>query len=459
MLIKTLKKFLLSTICLGILVESETSRLNSSIMDNKAIPLVENKIGRNFTYTNNIAEKYIWPIFPIGFLILGTIGNILSIIIFTRREMRKFSSFCYFALLNGVNLAVLYVTMIRVILNFNFHSDIRLINLSVCKTHVFLTYFLSHLSSFLICTISIDRVISVMFLHKAKLLCTPRVAFNVSCGIVIFNLILSSHLLIFESGYYEKMNRTIIRNNVSMEISAYIVACQSKQGSFYNDMIVQNIWKIIDMGIYAFLPFIIMFVCSVLIIVRVAQTSKKFRPKKRANLASSLSNSTSTASTKQNSAIQSTKKAPNEDKFNARTRNLALMLIPVNILFLMFMAPVVISMYTYDQLFDDKLTLAIVEILSYCNFSINFFVYFPTSSKFREEFYSVMNECSSKFKRKDPNKNVRNTPSRAADYIKNQTGQPSKLNIPLITLNDNTNSTKNETDELIEEKKELHRKS
>lgn len=79
-------------------------------------------------------------------------------------------------------------------------------------------------------------------------------------------------------------------------------------------------------------------------------------------------------------------------RMSARTRNLALMLIPVNLLFLAFLAPVVITMYTYKQLGDDKLTLAIVEFLSYCNFTINFFIYFLTSSKFREEFFKFVDE-------------------------------------------------------------------
>ena len=122
----------------------------------------------------------------------------------------------------------------------------------MCKLHVFLTYFLSHLSSFLLCTISIDRVISVMFLHKAKLLCTPQVAFNVSMVLIVVNFLLSSHILIFKSGYYHPNNNDTIPKEV---------VCQSIQGTFYNDVVVQKIWKIVDMGIYAFLPFIIMFIC------------------------------------------------------------------------------------------------------------------------------------------------------------------------------------------------------
>jgi hypothetical protein len=154
-----------------------------------------------FDYTNHIALSYIWPVVPIGFVVLGTVANILSIIVFTRKEMRKFSSFCYFAFLNGINLAVLYVTMMRAIMEFNFHTDIRQLSLVSCKLHLFLTYFLSHLSSLVLCMISVDRVISVMFLRKAKDICTPGTAFRVTVGLVLFNFLLSSHILIFDSGH------------------------------------------------------------------------------------------------------------------------------------------------------------------------------------------------------------------------------------------------------------------
>lgn len=160
-----------------------------------------------------------------------------------------------------------------------------------CKLHVFLTYFLSHLSSMLLCTISIDRVISVMFIHRAKLLCTPRVAGWVSLGLVLFNFVLSSHFLIFESGYVSvKSFQQTTQQSASSEAMVSpsminlvappqaskqltdvtvtverIVVCDPVPETFYS-YIVQDVWKIIDMSIYAFIPFTIMLICSVIII-------------------------------------------------------------------------------------------------------------------------------------------------------------------------------------------------
>jgi hypothetical protein len=48
---------------------------------------------------------------------------------------------------------------------------------------------------------------------------------------------------------------------------------------------------------------------------------------------------------------------------------------------------------------SDHLTLVIVELLSYCNFTLNFFIYFATSSKFREEFFKFIDETSINLRR------------------------------------------------------------
>lgn len=306
----------------------------------------------------------------------------------------------------------------------------------------------------LLCSISIDRVISVMFLHRAKLLCTPRVAAWVTCALVVFNFLLSSHFLVFESGYTKpkethqtespsthivsqqqqhhnlskSLNHAVAeslisdgnipdttttdtsRNSAAVE---YVVVCDPVPDTVYA-IVVHDAWKIIDMIIYAFIPFTIMLICSVIIIGRVAQQSKKFKKNKKkpsttttvlknnramskdramSNLSDDLilttNNVTPPAATQKSTGDTKSNEAA---RMSARTRNLALMLIPVNFLFLAFLAPVVIAMYTYDQLWDDKLTLAIIELLSYCNFTINFFIYFLTSSKFREEFFKFIDE-------------------------------------------------------------------
>ena len=58
--------------------QNVTKKLNG---ENGFIKLQAKQTKNNYEFTNKIAINYIWPTFPIAFLILGTIGNILSIVI------------------------------------------------------------------------------------------------------------------------------------------------------------------------------------------------------------------------------------------------------------------------------------------------------------------------------------------------------------------------------------------
>lgn len=348
-------------------------------------------------YGNYIAATYLWPFMPPIFLCIGTICNTMSIVIFTRPEMRKYSSFVYFAFLNIVNIGALYTNCIRGIMDFNFGVDIRSQNLFICKFHVFLTYFLCHLSSQILSTISVDRVISVMFLRLSKTICVPKIAVRVTLCIAIFNFMLSSHFLFLESGYTEVQNVTSSENNMTSQIE--VVVCDIRPNNLKYNYFVQYIWKLIDMSMFTFIPFLIMLASSIIIIVRIAQQSKK------------LGNHDKNKKDSKGHAKQ-------DNRFNARTRNLALMLIPVNIMFLIFVGPVVIAIYTYSDLGRDHLALVTVEVLSNCNFTLNFFIYFATSSKFREEFYKLFDEITSKLKTKS-DRNGKN-------FMTNTTGSQTK---------------------------------
>ena len=209
--------------------------------ETKTLVKFESNKTRDFSQTNHIATKYIWPIVPIFFLIIGTVSNLFSIMVFLRREMRKHSSFVYFAILNIVNLVLLHTTCIRVILEFNFKIDIRVQSIFGCKFHVFMTYFLGYISSLLLSIISVDRVVSVALLRKAKEFCTPKKAIAITFCLSFCMFTLTSHFLMFESAY----------------LNSTVVICGPRPETKYSKFIYQQ-WTVIDMCIFAFIPFIIM---------------------------------------------------------------------------------------------------------------------------------------------------------------------------------------------------------
>jgi hypothetical protein len=104
----------------------------------------------DFTIDEKNASDLIKKIFTPILLLLGLVGNIISITIFSRDSMKKYTTFRYLTLLSILDLCVLYTGCGQILLDVYFHIDIRLLNELSCKMHSFLVYFFTHCSSLLL---------------------------------------------------------------------------------------------------------------------------------------------------------------------------------------------------------------------------------------------------------------------------------------------------------------------
>lgn len=125
------------------------------------------------------ASDLIKKIFTPILLCLGLVGNVISIVIFSRESMKKYTTFRYLTLLSILDLCVLYTGCGQILLDVYFRIDIRLINEFTCKMHSFLVYFFTHCSSMLLASMSIDRTIAIS-IKKGKTFSTPKTAHKVS---------------------------------------------------------------------------------------------------------------------------------------------------------------------------------------------------------------------------------------------------------------------------------------
>ena len=91
----------------------------------------------------------------------GVVGNIINIIIFSRKQMRRSSTFYFLIYLSSFDLLVLLICASDVFLKYGLQVHIRHQSLLLCRLHTFLTYFLIHASSFILMIISIDRALIV----------------------------------------------------------------------------------------------------------------------------------------------------------------------------------------------------------------------------------------------------------------------------------------------------------
>jgi hypothetical protein len=133
---------------------------------------------------SDLLNKIFMPIL----LLLGLFGNIISIIIFNQPSMKKYTTFQYLKLISILDLITLYIGCVSLMFISYFNIDIRLLNDFSCKFHSFLVYFFTHLSSFMMAFMSIERAITVMLNAKSSK------CFNISSVLKTFIIVC---LLIF----------------------------------------------------------------------------------------------------------------------------------------------------------------------------------------------------------------------------------------------------------------------
>ena len=135
-------------------------------------------------------------IFMPSLLILGLIGNGLSIVIFSQPSMRKYTTFRYLTFISILDLGSLYTGCGPMVLQVYFDLDIRVINQVTCKMTSFIVYFFTHSSSMLLALMSVDRTIAIT-IQIGKILSTPKTATKLFIAIVILIALLNAHFLIF----------------------------------------------------------------------------------------------------------------------------------------------------------------------------------------------------------------------------------------------------------------------
>jgi hypothetical protein len=162
--------------------------------------------------------------------------------------------------------------------------------------------------------------------------------------------------------------------------------CESVQGTLY-DVFLEPYFRWIDLLAYAFLPFLIMAICTWLI------TRVLFLSNKRLNKKKAVDNKSNTINTNKNSNNETlllNRKQTNQRANKAK--HLTYTLITLNCLFFCLVSPLVICLIVLtgqEQYF--KILLNIVYLLAYSNHSFNFVLYGVSSPPFREALFKLFN--------------------------------------------------------------------
>ncbi|CAF0859546.1 unnamed protein product [Didymodactylos carnosus] len=202
-----------------------------------------------------LLEIYTYPIL----LIIGTIGNLLSLIVLL--QMRSHSVYRYLTFMSIADTALLYTGLLRdLLLSSNFHIHIQ--GNLLCKIHVFFFYNTFHLSSWFRCCLNLDRYVAVKFpIYTSKWCRTKQACIN-TCIITILFSILNFHLILFVHG---DMDSSIISYSTTVNPFQY-------QKCYLNNHYQQfflSIYSWIDMLVVTIIPFLFIIMCNLTVINRV----------------------------------------------------------------------------------------------------------------------------------------------------------------------------------------------
>jgi len=135
-------------------------------------------------------KKIITPLL----LAIGLIGNLLSIIVFSRTSLKHKRNSRYLSILAGLDTLVLYSSCVPIVMDAYFDIDLRILNQFSCRFFSFLIYYFSHMASIFLSIINYDNARALTRKLQANEYLTPFKKLIITALII---LIFDFHFLIF----------------------------------------------------------------------------------------------------------------------------------------------------------------------------------------------------------------------------------------------------------------------
>lgn len=134
-------------------------------------------------------------------IIVGSIGNILSVMVFFRTRLKKLSSSYYLSALGISDTGFLLCNLFQWLGLFN----INFYNMEVvCQLFTYLSNLCATLSVWFVVAFTVERFIAVLYPLKRQTMCTVRRAKSVLVALTLISIIHCSPLLVFSSPQMSK---------------------------------------------------------------------------------------------------------------------------------------------------------------------------------------------------------------------------------------------------------------
>jgi hypothetical protein len=315
-------------------------------------------------YAEYTASVWLWYVYPPVLIFLGTVFNIMSILVWSRKKMGAPSMSRMLTALAISDTIVLYTGVLRFYLLYAWHIDILVLGeLSiVCKlVNWFLHPFCLYFSSWLLVAISVERMIAVCWplkIHRGR--CNPiQTSVIVIIGLAVMAILYTGHLPFGFDLVNIGTNGTVVLQCIPTTVQyAY----------FY-----EYIWAYMDLVLLCFGPFFILVFANTCIIIKIKYGRK---------LVSSIT-------------------IPSNRRLDGLTLKVIALCIayvssttPLNIYFAygLYISETDVADTGQDRAIRELLW-ALVSMLYFSNSVINFPLYCLTGRRFVEELKSMLSCC------------------------------------------------------------------
>ena len=284
-------------------------------------------------------------------VVVGTVGNVLTLRVTTSRQFVKSSFTVYLAALACVDVIVLWIWPFKYWLFDVFNVDIEGWNNVVCKLMTLLTYCGQETSSWLVVALTTERCFCAYFPMKVKRVCCTKNGVIVVSVLLVFVFMINSHILYGFTSVKAYGNETLC--GIDNEVYETFFS------SYFS-------W--IDNVVLFLFPAVIIIICNVATVIRFIRTGTRF-----------------------NSTVSEANKA--------RKRQAIIITFCVSSAFILLVGPlgiyVVLWPYIFSESADlyrdqfgskaDMIVFAVVSTLAQVNHCINFALYVISGPRFRRD--------------------------------------------------------------------------
>ena len=194
-----------------------------------------------------------WAIYGTSIIILGLIGNLLSIFVLRRSAMKYLGIRKHLILLSFSDFIICAIGATESWADFVFKVDIQAIDTYVCKISVFVVRTCMMYSSWILLVISVDRLDRVFF--PMKIARSNRLGLKLGLSLIVFAVLQTYTLYFYEVVYIpsgEQLKGSCRISNHDKEVSKDVLKLTS----------------VIFTTLYSVIPCIILTICNIAIVCR-----------------------------------------------------------------------------------------------------------------------------------------------------------------------------------------------